>query len=53
VLAGTIETGKQFQPPYSEALKIVAEISAGLMEFCLASLTVAEATQEEVALERA
>lgn len=53
VLAGVIETGKEFQPPYSEALKIVAEISAGLMEFCLASLTVTEATREEVALERA
>jgi murein tripeptide amidase MpaA len=44
VLAGVIETGKEFQPPYAEALKIVAEISAGLIEFCLASITVVEAT---------
>jgi carboxypeptidase T len=42
VLAGVMETGKEFQPPYTEALKIIAEISSGLIEFCLASLTVSE-----------
>jgi len=34
----SIETGDEFQPPYSEALQIIAEVSAGLFEFCLAAL---------------
>lgn len=51
VLAGVIETGREFQPPYSEALNIIAEISAGLIEFCLASISVVEATPE-AALEK-
>lgn len=51
VLAGTIETGQEFQPPYSEALNIIAEISAGLIEFCLACIPIVETMPEE-ALER-
>jgi carboxypeptidase T len=42
ILAGTLETGREFQPPYSEALNIMAEVSAGLIEFCLAAITAAE-----------
>jgi murein tripeptide amidase MpaA len=34
----SIETGTQFQPPYSEALQIIQEVSAGLFEFCLAAM---------------
>jgi carboxypeptidase T len=34
----SIETGREFQPPYSEALKIISEVSAGLFEFSLAAL---------------
>jgi murein tripeptide amidase MpaA len=40
VLAYTLETGKVFQPPYSEAVNIISEVSAGLMEFCLANLSI-------------
>ena len=38
VYAYTLETGKEFQPPYSEALNIIAETSAGLIQFCLECL---------------
>jgi murein tripeptide amidase MpaA len=34
----SVETGTQFQPPYSEALQIMQEVSAGLFEFCLAAM---------------
>jgi hypothetical protein len=30
-----LETGLEFQPPYEEALNIMDEVSAGLIEFCL------------------
>jgi murein tripeptide amidase MpaA len=40
ILGYTLETGKVFQPPSSEAVNIISEVSAGLMEFCLASLTI-------------
>lgn len=36
----TLETGKVFQPPYSEALQIIKEVSAGLFQFCLAAICV-------------
>ena len=35
VYAYTVETGTQFQPPYSEALDIISEVSSGLVQFCL------------------
>jgi hypothetical protein len=38
VYAYTLETGKEFQPPYSEALNIIAETSSGLIQFCLECL---------------
>lgn len=36
----TVETGKVFQPPYSEAQQIIKEVSAGLVQFCLATICV-------------
>jgi hypothetical protein len=39
----TLETGTTFQPPYSEAQEIIAEVSAGLVEFCLASICAVDA----------
>ncbi len=35
VYAYTVETGTEFQPPYSEALNIITEVSSGLVQFCL------------------
>ncbi len=34
VWAYTLETGTEFQPPYSEALNIINEVSTGLLQFC-------------------
>ncbi len=34
----TIETAREFQPTYSEALQVMDEASAGLIEFCLACI---------------
>ena len=42
VYAYTLETGLEFQPPYAEALNVMSEASAGLVEFCLASLCIVE-----------
>lgn len=36
IFSFTFETGQKFQPSYSEALKIMEEVSAGLIECCLA-----------------
>jgi carboxypeptidase T len=36
IMAYTVETAKEFQPTYSEALKVMSEVSAGLVEFCIA-----------------
>lgn len=38
VFAYTIETGTEFQPPYSEALQVMDEVSSGLIQFCIAGL---------------
>jgi len=35
IMAYTVETAKEFQPAYSEALKVMSEVSAGLLEFCI------------------
>lgn len=46
ILAYTIETGKQqpgqnpFAIPFSQAEEIIPEVSAGLIEFCLASISI-------------
>jgi murein tripeptide amidase MpaA len=37
-----IETGTEFQPQPAEAANIIKEVSAGLLEFCLASICVLE-----------
>ncbi len=42
VRAFCIETGTEFQPAYSEALNVIAEVSAGLVELCLSSVCVVE-----------
>jgi carboxypeptidase T len=38
VLAYTIETATEFQPVFSEALQVMKEVEAGLIEFCVACL---------------
>jgi len=38
VYAYTLETGTEFQPPYSEAINIITEVSSGLTQFCLECL---------------
>jgi murein tripeptide amidase MpaA len=42
VYAFTLETGREFQPPFNEALAIMDEVSAGLIEFLLASICVVD-----------
>ena len=42
VYAFTLETGREFQPAYSEALAIINEVSAGLVEFLLAAICVVD-----------
>jgi murein tripeptide amidase MpaA len=44
ILAYTIEWGKEFHPPWNEMEKIVIDISAGLLEFCLATTTTTTTT---------
>ena len=50
VLAYTLETGTEFQPPYSEALEVIREGSSGIIEFCIACLCVVEETVRGTAL---
>jgi murein tripeptide amidase MpaA len=40
----TLETGLQFQPPYSEALQVIAEASSGLLQFAIQCICTVEAT---------
>jgi murein tripeptide amidase MpaA len=42
----TIEWGKEFQPPYTEMQKIMQEISAALLDFCLGALAATHAAHE-------
>jgi hypothetical protein len=51
VFAYVLETGTEFQPPYSEALNITSEVSSGLVEFCLACLCAFEEVVRSTALE--
>jgi murein tripeptide amidase MpaA len=44
----TIEWGKEFQPPYTEMQKIMQEISAALLDFCLGAVSVSHAAHERV-----
>jgi carboxypeptidase T len=38
IYAYTIETAREFQPPYTEALNVISEVSSGLTQFCLSCL---------------
>ncbi len=40
----TLETGLEFQPPYSEALQVIAEASSGLIQFAIHCICTVEAT---------
>jgi carboxypeptidase T len=42
VFAYTLETGQEFQPPDAEAAQIIHEVCAGLTQFCLSLLCLAE-----------
>jgi hypothetical protein len=44
VYAYTLETGTEFQPTYADAIDVIAEVSAGLIQFCLSSLCLVEET---------
>jgi carboxypeptidase T len=53
VYAYTLETGTEFQPPYSEALNIMTEVSSGLIQFCLECLcTVTEVARGTALMDR-
>ena len=43
VYAYTVETGLEFQPPYSEAVEIIKEVSAGLVQFCISVMCLVDA----------
>jgi carboxypeptidase T len=51
VYAYTLETAREFQPPYSEALQVIDETSSGLVQFCLSALCAVEETAKGTALE--
>ena len=38
VLAYTLEFGKEFFPPWSEMERIILDVNAGMLEFCLAAI---------------
>jgi murein tripeptide amidase MpaA len=40
----TLETGLEFQPPYGEALQVIAEASSGLIQFAIQCICTVEAT---------
>lgn len=47
----TIETGTEFQPEPSEGSQIIAEVSAGLVEFCLTCICVVQETVRDTDLD--
>src|SRR5215218_75420 len=51
VYAYTLETAREFQPPYGEALQVIDESSAALVQFCLSALCAVEETAKGTALE--
>jgi carboxypeptidase T len=51
VYAYTLETAREFQPPYSEALQVIDESSAALVQFCLSALCAVEETAKGTPLE--
>jgi carboxypeptidase T len=53
VFGYTLETGTEFQPPYSEAVNIITEVSSGLIQFCLECLcSVTEVARGTVLMDR-
>jgi carboxypeptidase T len=50
VYAYTMETGVEFQPTYANALKVIEEVSAGLIQFCLSALCLVEETVQNTDL---
>lgn len=44
VHALVVETATEFQPPYAEALNVIAEVSSGLIRFCLSCQCAVEET---------
>jgi carboxypeptidase T len=51
VYAFTLETGREFQPTFNEALAIMDEVSAGLLEFLLASICVVDSVARSARLD--
>ena len=45
----TFETAAEFQPTYSEAVQVMQEVAAGLMEYCIASVCATETILRSVA----
>lgn len=50
VFAFAYETGREFQPPMAEAQNVMAEVSAGLLQFCISMMCVAESILTATAL---
>jgi carboxypeptidase T len=46
VWAYTLETATEFQPPYAEALQVMDEASAGLVQFCIQCLCAVETSAD-------
>ena len=46
----SIETGREFQPPYAEGLQVMAEASAGIVELCLSSVCIVESLSAGLSL---
>jgi hypothetical protein len=38
ILAFTVEWGKSFHPPWNEMERIILDVDAGLVQFCLAAI---------------
>lgn len=52
VTAYTIETATEFQPPYSEALNVISEVSSGIIQFLLHCICVVREAARGTAVER-
>lgn len=50
VFAYTLETGQEFQPPYSEALQVMDEAAAGLLQFCVAAVCAVQSLAADTVL---
>jgi murein tripeptide amidase MpaA len=40
ITAYVLETGREFQPPYSEAFRMITEVCAGLVNFCQNTMSI-------------